>query len=75
MEIIKCKKCGIEKELTPDNFCFSKGVCKNKSTCRQCIILQHREYNAKNRELINAKNRIYKARPEVKRHNSEYKKK
>ena len=76
MEIIRCKKCGIEKELNPENFCFStKGICKTKSTCRQCIILQHREYNTKNRELINAKNRVYNARPDVKAHKSEYKKK
>ena len=52
MEIIRCKKCGIEKELNPENFYFSKkGICKNKSTCRQCRILQHREYNTKNKEL------------------------
>lgn len=76
MEIIRCKKCGIEKELNPENFYFSKkGICKNKSTCRQCRILQHREYNTKNKELINTKNRVYNARPEVKAHKSEYKKK
>lgn len=75
MEIIRCKKCGIEKELNPENFCFStKGICKNKSTCRQCLILKHREYNKKNRELIIQKQRIYNARPEVKAHKRKYKK-
>ena len=76
MEIIRCKKCGIEKEFNPENFYFStKGICKNKSKCRQCLILKHREYNKRNRQLIIQKQRLYNARPEVKAHKSEYKKK
>lgn len=60
MEISRCVICGIEKEVTPDNFYFSKGRYKTKARCRKCLA-----------EL----NRIYNAKPEVKAQKSEYKKK
>ena len=73
MEIRRCRKCNVEKEVTKDNFYLRKTGWSYE--CRECAIKRHREYNNKNRELINAKNRVYNARPEVKAHKSEYKKK
>lgn len=81
MEKIICKKCGISKDATKDNFYWRNDSNSWKSVCRNCILLASKEkyrkeidlfkqksleYRRRNHDKIIAMMTEYNSRPEVK---------
>lgn len=44
-ELRKCSECGVEKELTTDNFDWRNDTKKYRAKCRECRLVANREYH------------------------------
>lgn len=66
-----CRTCNLKKELSNSNFYYRlKDGWSNE--CRECAIKKHKEYNLKNKNKINQKNREHYKIPEIREAKLEY---
>lgn len=71
MKTKKCIKCGKEKDINEfptHNTCIKTGKKLHRGSCKICWGKYNKEYRLKNKEQIRISNKIYNAKPDVKKH-------